>query len=152
MTRINLSIPVENLTDEHLKAEHREIKRICHNYLVRKVKNKFDDIPKHFTLGTGHVLFFIDKPFMTLRRYQKIHAECKRRNFIVQNYSQNWVDSYGDISNKFWNNQYEVRPEDTKIVLERISGIINKKHNYFWHYMGVGITNIEAVRILNRNV
>jgi hypothetical protein len=38
MTRINSAIDPSRLTDEHLLAEHREIKRIVQNYLKRKLK------------------------------------------------------------------------------------------------------------------
>jgi deoxyribonuclease (pyrimidine dimer) len=62
MTRINSAIKVKFLTDEHLLAEHREIKRLPYAYKKRIETGKgFKDIPKEFTLGTGHVLFFINK-------------------------------------------------------------------------------------------
>ena len=37
MTRINSGIPVKSLTDEHLLAEHREIKRLP--YYIRRIVN-----------------------------------------------------------------------------------------------------------------
>jgi hypothetical protein len=53
MTRINSAIDPSRLTDEHLLAEHREIKRIVQNYLKRKeIPNGFKDIPKKFVLET----------------------------------------------------------------------------------------------------
>ena len=46
MTRINSAIPVKCLTDEHLLAEHREIKRLP--YCLRKaiVSGSIDKIPE----------------------------------------------------------------------------------------------------------
>ena len=38
MTRINANIPVRNLTDQHLLAEHREIKRVCNRFKQRVAK------------------------------------------------------------------------------------------------------------------
>lgn len=56
MTRINSAINVELLTDEHLLAEHREIKRLPGLYKQRMISGKrFNDIPIDFTLGKGHI-------------------------------------------------------------------------------------------------
>ena len=46
MTRINVGIPPEELTDKHLLAEHREIKRIPN--CIAKGKYNMDGIPKRF--------------------------------------------------------------------------------------------------------
>lgn len=62
MTRINSAIPVEHLTDEHLLAEHREIKRL----------------PALFAKTNKATL------------HKLIHAECVNRSFNVANYSANW--------------------------------------------------------------
>ena len=61
MTRINSAINVKNLTDEHLLAEHREITRVP--FVLRNAirTGSVNNIPEKFTLGKGHVLFFIDK-------------------------------------------------------------------------------------------
>ena len=73
MTRINAGIPPKVLTDQHLLAEHREIKRLPAVF----AKNlKPTGIPKQFTLGTGHVKFFLDKGKYTLKRYKLLYAEC----------------------------------------------------------------------------
>lgn len=144
MTRINAAIPVKCLTDEHLKSEHREIKRICFNFGVRKLKNKFDDIPKRFTLGTGHVIFFIDKPKFTFNRYYELYLECKYRNFNVQNWEKNW-DIYDNT--RFINNGYTPTERDRDLLIERISGILETSTQQ-WHYFGHRITVREAKEIL----
>lgn len=56
MTRINLIDP-SHLTKRHLIAEYKEITQFLHNVK----KSNLKDIPKHFTLGTGHVKFFYNK-------------------------------------------------------------------------------------------
>lgn len=83
MTRINAGIPVERLTDQHLLAEHREIKRVTRHY---------GKIPptRTFTLGKGHELFFANKPGYTYARYMRIRNECKKRGFEVTDFSKNW--------------------------------------------------------------
>lgn len=88
MTRINAGYPVEKLTQKHLIAEHREIKRIPNS--VKSGKAKIKNIPETFCLGTGHVKFFYDKCGYLLRRYKKLHEECKKRNYNVQDYSSAW--------------------------------------------------------------
>ena len=91
MTRINSAIKVRLLTDEHLLAEHREIKRIPSVYTKRKnSKLGLTNLPKNFRLGTGHVLFFIDKAAFTIGRYLDIRNECINRGFKVEDYSDNW--------------------------------------------------------------
>ena len=56
MTRINAGIPPVELTDKHLIAEHREIKRIPN--LISKGKYNMNGQPSEFKLGIGHVKFF----------------------------------------------------------------------------------------------
>jgi hypothetical protein len=88
MTRINAGILPSRLSNKHLLAEHREIKRIPNQ--VSKERYTLKGIPKEFCLGTGHVKFFYDKLGYLLVRYQEIHQECKRRGFQVQDWSGAW--------------------------------------------------------------
>ena len=71
------------LTDEHLLAEHREIKRLPAQYLLSVASGSINKIPDKFCLGKGHVLFFINKPLYTLNRYKEIREECLSRGFNV---------------------------------------------------------------------
>jgi deoxyribonuclease (pyrimidine dimer) len=48
------------------------------------------NLPKEFTLGTGHVRFFYDKGLYTYNRYIEIYKECKLRNFNVEFYGDAW--------------------------------------------------------------
>lgn len=103
MTRVNL-VPPRELCDQHLLAEHREIKRIPNVILSGRFNAK--SIPTHFTVrsddhpedGRGHVAFFYDKLAWLRRRYLLVYHECRRRGFAVQ-----WLwnevpddDLYGD--------------------------------------------------------
>ena len=56
MTRINV-IDTSLLTDQHLRAELREITRIPNTIVSGKAKLD-GNYPKEYTLGTGHVKFF----------------------------------------------------------------------------------------------
>lgn len=89
MTRINAGIPPVDLTDRHLLAEHREIKRIPN--AISNNKFSLNGQPKLFTLGKGHVKFFYDKLKYLHNRYMAIHSECVRRKFNVQNFGKSFL-------------------------------------------------------------
>lgn len=147
MTRINSAINVELLTDEHLLAEHREIKRLPGLYKQRMISGKrFNDIPTEFTLGKGHVLFFINKCNYTFNRYLSIHNECIKRGFDVEDYSKNW-DIYHD-RNDAEANEYIPTNKEYHLLLDRIiDRLLNTKKSY-WHYYGERISKEDAVKII----
>ena len=119
MTRINVGIQPEELTDKHLLAEHREIKRIPN--CIAKGKYNMDGIPKRFKLGKGHVKFFYNKLQYLLIRYLTLYRECKKRGFNVQNYASAWEGLPSELMNN-----YQVRCIDRKIVQQRINEKLNK--------------------------
>ena len=94
MTRINAGIPPARLSDKHLLAEHREIKRIPNQ--ISKGRYRLEGQPEKFCLGTGHVKFFYDKLGYLHTRYQLLYRECKLRGFKVQDWSGAWnnIPSY----------------------------------------------------------
>lgn len=144
MTRINSAISVRNLTDEHLLAEHREIKRLPACYLKAKTSGALKRIPKEFKLGTGHVTFFLDKFAFTYVRYKTIHNECLRRGFKVTDYSDLWR-AVGRTSQ--WKS-YEPTKEEEELLIHRITDRIQGSSKTFFHYEGKAITKGEAIEIL----
>lgn len=86
MTRINL-VPPQELCDQHLLAEHRELTRIPN--AVAKGKFSLKGQPIDYKLGEGHVRFFFNKLGFLKKRYDLLHAECKARGFNVQYFWQN---------------------------------------------------------------
>lgn len=118
MTRINIGVPVATLTNKHLIAEHREIKRIPN--AVKKGRFNMNNQPKQFKLGTGHVKFFYDKLGYLKKRYDEIYNECIRRGFNIQNYSSAW----DGIPSKYMND-YTPTQRDIDIVTERINERLN---------------------------
>ncbi|MFC2406287.1 MAG: pyrimidine dimer DNA glycosylase/endonuclease V [Cardiobacterium sp.] len=82
MTRINL-VPPQELCDQHLLAEHRELTRIPN--AVARGRYHLRGQPADYKLGEGHVRFFFDKLAFLQRRYQMLHEECRARGFNVQN-------------------------------------------------------------------
>lgn len=114
MTRINSGIPPRMLPGLQLLAEHREIKRIPN--LVASGKANLDDIPKQFTLGTGHVKFFYDKLGYLFERYKELHYECLRRDYDVMDFCGAW-DAPTIPNNTF--SDWEPTPEAVTLILER---------------------------------
>lgn len=149
MTRINSAIPVRCLTDEHLLAEHREIKRLpfCLREAIRtgSVKN----IPEKFVLGKGHVTFFLDKQKFIFKRYLDLYNEAVwRRGLIVTNYIHNWDNAY-EIRD-YWND-YTPTPEERQLLIDRITDRIMHSTKRTWHYFGKAISKEDAVGMLVQN-
>lgn len=96
MTRLNL-IPVEELTDQHLFAEFREIKMVPmslrRSIAARGLEGVLDIIPHEFTLNKGHVSFFYDKGLYLSHRYDELKAELRNRSFKFNQESP--LDPYG---------------------------------------------------------
>ena len=119
MTRINVGIPPVELVNQHLLAEHREIKRIPN--CVAKGKYNMDGMPERFKLGTGHVKFFYNKLLYLKKRYVRLYEECIERGFNVQNYIEAWNDIPAELMN-----DYNVRANDIRIIRERINERLSK--------------------------
>ncbi|MCW9699252.1 MULTISPECIES: pyrimidine dimer DNA glycosylase/endonuclease V [unclassified Avibacterium] len=81
MTRINV-VPPQELCDQHLLAEHRELTRIPN--AVAKGKYNLTGQPADYKLGEGHVRFFFNKLAFLKKRYDLLHQECQARGFNVQ--------------------------------------------------------------------
>ena len=122
MTRINVGIQPVELSNQHLIAEHREIKRIPN--CIAKGKYNMDGIPDKFKLGTGHVKFFYNKLLYLKNRYISLYNECIKRGFNVQNY----IDAWDNIPQELMND-YKATYKDRLIIQERIyDRTINKKN------------------------
>ena len=119
MTRINVSIPPSQLTNKHLLAEHREIKRIPN--CVAKGRYDIKRVPKEFKLGTGHVAFFYDKLLYLKNRYEELYEECIRRNFNVTYYGDCWNNIPQHLMN-----DYSPTEKDNQIITERINEKLGK--------------------------
>lgn len=147
MTRINSAILVQKLTDEHLLAEHREIKRLPKCYIKALSSGSINRIPKKFCLGTGHVTFFLDKNLFTLKRYKDLYKECKRRGFSVEDYSKNWDEIKPYSTNKHFKD-YTPTIEESELLTKRISQRIQESNKDCFHYRRKSITKEEAILLL----
>lgn len=113
MTRINCGMPPAELSDKHLIAEHREIKRVPN--VIKKGKFNLNGQPKEFTLGTGHVKFFYTRLLYLKKRYEELYKECVNRNFNITYFGDAWDDIPSDFMN-----DYTPTAKDIKIIRERI--------------------------------
>lgn len=82
MTRVNV-IPVEELVREHLQGEYKEITRIF--TLAKKaqfayLRGKYP-IPSAYTMGEGHMKFFVPRLKYIADRYKSLVAEMRRRGY-----------------------------------------------------------------------
>lgn len=131
MTRINI-IPVEELTDQHLIAEYREIFMIG-SALQRSLKSSNWDpkkIPTKFKLGTGHVMFFYNKGKYLYHRYEQIKEELTKRNFKLD---KSRLFKVTQFPTEYYND-WEPTIEDQKIIRKRIEERIQQKPEWYRHY------------------
>ena len=130
MTRINL-VPPEELSDQHLVAEYREIFMIGSS-LQRSLRSPNwektkKSIPKQFTLNKGHVKFFYDKGKYLSERYDELIKEMKRRQMSPDPLrifkKEQWPD---ELFNSWKPNDY-----DLKVIRKRITTKINLKPDWY---------------------
>ena len=114
MTRINVGIPPKELSNKHLIAEHRELKRIPN--VVARGRCNLKNIPTEFSLGKGHVSFFYDKLGYLKERYVDLYNECIARDFNVQSYLMSWDSIPAELMNG-----YTPTENDVRIIRERIA-------------------------------
>nr|AAD33352.1 pyrimidine dimer-specific glycosylase [Chlorella virus] len=131
MTRVNL-VPVQELADQHLMAEFRELKMIP-KALARSLRTQSSEkilkkIPSKFTLNTGHVLFFYDKGKYLQQRYDEIVVELVDRGYKIN------VDAKLDPDNvmvgEFYND-YTPTEDAFNIIRARIAEKIAMKPSWY---------------------
>ena len=130
MTRINL-VPVDELMDQHLIAEYREITMVpgsLKRTLVSKGGYNPNKVKNEFTLNSGHVYFFYNKGKYLNDRYQDIIAEMKKRGFNPDNNRKFPVDVFKD-NNLF--GDWTPSDRDLSVVRERIEFRISKKPDWY---------------------
>lgn len=140
MTRINVGIEPWKLPDELLLADrynliitYREIKRLP--YFKRTLKDQTS--PSGFTLGKGHIKFFMSRLRFAKERYRRLREEAERRGFDVTDFSQNFegVDLGAD---------YCPSETDRALIIERICQRVRESRKVWWHYYGKRVTKEEV--------
>jgi deoxyribonuclease (pyrimidine dimer) len=123
MVRVNIINP-KHLADQHLIAEYNEIMMLV-DYVRKHPKTNLDKIPKEYTLGKGHMLFFKDKLRYLEERHLTIISEMKKRNFNV-NKKLN-LSGINEKLKKTW----KPSKKDKEIIKERLIWKVNKKPNFY---------------------
>lgn len=132
MTRINL-VPPQELMDQHLFAEFREIKMVpkslARSIAARGVQGVLERIPSAFTLNTGHVSFFYDKGAYLVERYALLRLELERRGINFNRESE--LDPDGTMLATPWCGHYTATPEALHIIRTLIAEKIALKPHWY---------------------
>ncbi len=138
MTRINL-VPPEELMDQHLFAEFREIKMVpkslrrsleaAARYTSAPAAYVRRKIPPRFTLNTGHVSFFYNKGAYLQERYKLLRQELERRGYNFDRHAP--LDPDGTMACEPWNGHYEPDAEAFRIIRSRIAEKIAMKPHWY---------------------
>lgn len=135
MTRINL-VPPDELMDQHLFAEFREIKMVprslARSIVARGLDESLRRIPSAFTLNAGHVSFFYDKGGYLHERFASLKIELRRRAFRFDERSA--LDPDGTYrSDPRLNQSYVPTPEALALVRTRIAERIDARPGWYRH-------------------
>lgn len=140
MTRINL-VPVEELTDQHLFAEFREIKMVPQSLkrsiIARGHDAVLNNIPEHFTLNKNHVTFFYDKGLYLAERYEKLKDELRKRDYKIDFDAPMDREFIYANAGKLFIKDYKPTPQALTIVRERIAQRVSLKPHWYRKTTGV---------------
>lgn len=114
MTRINVGIPPQELCDQHLLAEYRELPRMVAFAQARAARYHGTGPVPPVTLGTGHMTSLLPAGAYLASRHQQIREEMHRRQMTVEFSQCPFADRYpfmGDL---------EVSQETVQALRQRI--------------------------------
>lgn len=139
--RINI-IPVQELYDQHLVAEYREIKMLP-KALVRSIKSKqgldITKIPSQYTLNKGHGYFFYNKLKFIEKRFSELITEMHSRGFTTNFVNLYDVDFDYSCIHTFGHNlfnDYSPSEIEKDVNVTRIKLRYSEKQN-FYKYKGI---------------
>lgn len=129
MTRINL-VPVVELYDQHLLAEIRELPRVVTYTEDIYSKRRVVQIPSRYTLGTGHVKFFVNKLEFLSDRQQHLVEEALARGFNVSFDMDAFCSRVKSLPSTYLN---DFIPSNSEIELnrERLRERFNQRPNWY---------------------
>lgn len=119
MTRVNV-IPVQELSDQWLVAEYRELPRCLKGNISIK------DAPTHYVLGKGHMKWDRKYALYTSNRMKELLEEMKHRDF-----KPNFSSDLSMYISKDMKNDYKPDLKDLAINKERLIEKYNKKPNFY---------------------
>jgi deoxyribonuclease (pyrimidine dimer) len=131
MTRINADYPVEQLYDQHLMAEYRELTMVPaslrRSLRTKSVSDVLAKVPKQFCLNKGHVTFWYNKLDFLILRYAKLQQELRRRGFNLtadRSHNCNGFD-------KCFYTGYNMSNADLQVISERINARVAQKPTFY---------------------
>ena len=136
MTRINL-VPVENLADQHLFAEWREIKMVPaalrRSLRTKTIQTILKSIPNRYTLNTGHVTFFYNKIKFLTDRYELLSNELLARSYDLSKTGtfDQFIEGIPIIFNT---DTWAPDKQEIDINVKRISLRISEKPDWYRYY------------------
>lgn len=137
MTRINL-VPVEELMDQHLFSEFREIKMVPkslrRSLAARGTEGVLKMIPKDYTLNKGHVSFFYDKAGYLMLRYQELREELCKRGINFDRESKLDPDLIFDTLGSEFLKCYTPTANALAIIRERIEEKLALRPGWYRYY------------------
>lgn len=129
MTRVNAGILPEELVDQHLLAEYREILRCIKtgtNGYGKYGESFLKRIPEEFTLNKGHVLFFSNKLEYIVDRFESLKRELVERGYEVKMTYDKRMPHEGPL----WGD-YSPTQSARDLLIERIIIRFPKKATYY---------------------
>ncbi len=135
MTRINL-VPPEELYDQHLFSEWREIKMVPkslgRSLAARGQRGVLKMVPPAFTLNTGHVSFFYDKGAYLRQRYEQLADELWSRKTHEFNATAELDPDrvFAGLPDEF-QKDYTPTPEALALIRERIALRVGERPGWY---------------------
>lgn len=157
MTRINL-VPPEELNDQHLFAEFREIKMVPKSllrslraivcravYVPDSVGQLIRSVPREYVLGAGHVSFFYDKGEYLRKRYEIIRAELRYRGVAFNEASELDPDCVFHLDERL-RKDYTPTSAALELIRERIASRVAMKPSWYRNTRTAkGVAELDAI-------
>ena len=141
-------LPVKALLDQHLIAEKREL-RMIPPLLEKRVKSGKDlcaGSPAQYTLGSGHMLFWLNKMNYLYNRFDSLAKEMQDRGFKVDphlTFDMNYAKLYK------MDGDWEPQLGDYSIIVARLKEKIAMRPGWY-RYRGLPISQSWANSMYNQ--
>ena len=147
--RVNVGVDPKTLTDEHLIAEARELIMLPYFYRKCQETGSVKNIPEKFTLGQGHILFFVNKVQYVYARYIELLKECEIRNINIESKAYKFFRFPRVIKE-----QFDWKPDlnDLNLIVSRICDRIQSSPKKEFHYNHQKISKEQAISLVQSNL
>lgn len=149
MARINSALKVEFIPDEFLLAEHNELIKLT--ALLRTHKGLWK-IPKEFTLGRGHLTFFIDKMEFAYERSILVNNELFARGYKLQDrWSKRWLRKTWYGIPDYFAKGYTPTSKERNLEIDQLIKDIKNAYRPL-HYFKHKVSKDTALGIVNKRI